>query len=143
MKTYVQSGKEIKKKWQLIDADGVVLGKVASTAAYLLRGKHKPTYTPFMDDGDYVVIINAAKVRLTGNKLEQKKYYKHTGYTGNLKEISYSTLMKDKPEFVMKKAVKGMISNNRLGRSQLSHLRVYAGSEHKHQSQVTEQFKII
>ena len=142
MKTYVLSGKDIKKNWQVIDANGIVLGKVASTAAHLLRGKHKPTYTPFMDDGDYVVVINASKVKLTGNKLEQKKYYQHTGYTGHLKETSYSTLMKEKPEFVIKKAVKGMLSNNRLGRDQLSHLKVYAGNEHKHQAQTPLPFEI-
>ena len=142
MKTYVQSAKEIKKKWRLIDADGVVLGKVASTAAHLLRGKHKPAYTPSMDDGDYVVIINAAKVKLTGNKLEKKKYYKHTGYPGSIKEFNYAELMGKKPEFVVKKAVKGMLSNNRLGRAQLSNLKVYAEEQHKHQAQQPEIFKI-
>lgn len=142
MKTYVQSAKKINKKWALIDADDIVLGKVASTAAHLLRGKHKSTYTPFLNDGDYVIIVNAAKVKLTGNKLKKKKYYKHSGYTGHLKEIGYDELMKKKPEFVVKKAVKGMLSNNRLGRSQLANLRVYSGVDHNHASQNPERYEI-
>lgn len=140
MSTYMPKAGDITHKWYIIDAEGKTLGKVATQAATLLRGKHKPTFTPHADCGDCVVIINAAKVVLTGNKLEQKKYYHHTGYIGNLKEVKYSTLMKTKPDFVVTKAVKGMLPDTVLGRNALTRLRVYAGSDHKQAAQQPEEW---
>jgi large subunit ribosomal protein L13 len=129
---------DITRKWYVIDAEGKPLGKVAAAAATLLRGKHKPTFAPHADCGDNVVIINAAKVVLTGKKLEQKKYYRHTGYIGNLKEVKYSTLMKTKPEFVVEKAVKGMVPDTVIGRNALRRLRVYRDAQHKQTAQKPE-----
>ncbi|MBR5113197.1 MAG: 50S ribosomal protein L13 [Clostridia bacterium] len=126
------------RKWYVIDAEGKPLGKVAVEAANLLRGKNKPTFTPNADCGDHVIIINAEKVVLTGKKLEQKKYYHHTGYIGHLKEVKYGTLMKTKPEFAVTKAVKGMIPDNTLGRQALTRLRVVKGAEHPHAAQKPE-----
>ena len=142
MSTRVISEKDVRKDWKIIDAAGKVLGKVASNAAHYLRGKHKPAYSPHLDDGDYVVIVNASKVRLTGKKASQKKYYHHTGYTGHLKEITYKDLLHKKPEFVIRKAVKGMLSNNRLGRAQFKHLRVYAESNHRHEAQHPQEVEL-
>ena len=113
-------------------------GALAAEAATLLRGKHKPIFTPHVDTGDFVVVINADKVVLTGKKLDQKTYYHHTGYIGNLKEVKYKKLMAEKPEFVVKKAVKGMLPDNTLGRKALTRLHVYAGPEHKHEAQKPE-----
>ena len=135
MSTFMQKAGEVTRDWYVLDAAGKPLGKVAAEAAVLLRGKHKPTFTPHVDCGDHVVIVNAAKVVLTGKKLDQKMYYRHTGYIGNLKKVKYSTLMRTKPEFIVTKAVKGMIPDNTLGRAALTRLRVYAGEEHKHQAQ--------
>ena len=136
---YYFSRKEaVERKWYVVDAAGKPLGKVAAEAAVLLRGKHKPTFTPNADCGDHVIIINAAQVVLTGNKLNQKMYYHHTGYIGNMKEVKYSTLMKTKPEFAVTKAVKGMIPDNTIGREALTRLRVYAGADHKHAAQKPE-----
>ncbi len=129
---------DITRKWYVIDAEGKPLGKVAVEAANLLRGKNKPTFTPNADCGDHVIIINAEKVLLTGKKLEQKKYYHHTGYIGHLKEVKYGTLMKTKPEFAVTKAVKGMIPDNTLGRQALTRLRVVKGAEHPHAAQKPE-----
>ena len=138
MSTYMPKKGDITRNWYVLDATGKPLGKVAAEAAVLLRGKHKPTFTPNADCGDHVIIINAAQVVLTGNKLEQKTYYHHTGYIGNMKEVKYKTLMKTKPEFAVTKAVKGMIPDNTLGRQALTRLRVYAGAEHKHEAQKPE-----
>lgn len=138
MSTYMPKAGDITRKWYVIDAEGKPLGKVAAAAATLLRGKHKPTFAPHADCGDNVVIINAAKVVLTGKKLEQKKYYRHTGYIGNLKEVKYSTLMKTKPEFVVEKAVKGMVPNTVIGRNALRRLRVYRDAQHKQTAQKPE-----
>ncbi len=138
MSTYMPKKGDITRNWYVLDAAGKPLGKVAAEAAVLLRGKHKPTFTPNADCGDHVIIINAAQVVLTGNKLEQKTYYYHTGYIGNMKEVKYKTLMKTKPEFAVTKAVKGMIPDNTLGRQALTRLRVYAGAEHKHEAQKPE-----
>ncbi len=138
MSTYMQKKGDIDRKWYVLDAAGKPLGKVATEAATLLRGKHKPTFTPNVDCGDHVIIINAAEVVLTGNKLDQKTYYHHTGYIGNMKEVKYRTLMKTKPEFVVTKAVKGMIPDTTIGREALTRLRVYAGAEHKHEAQKPE-----
>ena len=138
MSTYMPKAAEISRKWYVIDAEGKTLGSVAVEAAKLLRGKHKPTFVPHMDCGDHVIIINAEKVVLTGNKLNQKMYYHHTGYIGNMKKVKYSTLMKTKPEFAMTKAIKGMIPDTTIGRNALTRLRVYAGAEHAHAAQKPE-----
>ncbi len=135
MSTYMAKAGEVTRDWYVLDAAGKPLGKVAAEAAVLLRGKHKPTFTPHVDCGDHVIIINAEKVVLTGKKIDQKMYYRHTGYIGNMKKVKYSTLMKTKPEFAVEKAVKGMIPDNTLGRAAMARLRVYKGSEHKHEAQ--------
>lgn len=142
MSTYMPKKGDITRNWYVLDAAGKPLGKVAAEAATLLRGKHKPTFTPNADCGDHVIIINAAQVVLTGNKLNQKMYYHHTGYIGNMKEVKYSTLMKTRPEFAVTKAVKGMIPDSVIGREALTRLRVYAGAEHKHAAQkpITREF---
>jgi large subunit ribosomal protein L13 len=129
---------DITRKWYVLDAAGKTLGSVAAEAATLLRGKHKPTFAPHADCGDHVIIINAEKVVLTGNKLEQKMYYHHTGYVGNMKEVKYKTLMQTKPEFAVEKAVKGMIPDTKIGREALTRLRVYRGAEHNHAAQKPE-----
>lgn len=138
MSTYMAKAGEVERKWHLIDAEGKTLGSVAAEAAVLLRGKHKPIFTPHVDCGDHVVIINASKIVLTGKKLDQKMYYHHTGYIGNLKEVKYSKLMAEKPEFVVTKAIKGMIPDTTLGRQALTRLRVYAGADHKQAAQKPE-----
>ena len=138
MSTYMAKAGEVTRDWYVLDAAGKPLGKVAAEAAVLLRGKHKPTFTPHVDCGDHVIIINAEKVVLTGKKLDQKMYYRHTGYIGNLKEVKYSTLMKEKSDFAMKLAVKGMIPDTTLGRKQLTRCRIYKGAEHKHEAQKPE-----
>ena len=142
MSTYMPKAGDITRSWYLIDAEGQTLGKVATKAADLLRGKHKPTFVPHMDCGDHVIIINADKIVLTGKKLEQKMYYHHTGYIGNLKQVKYSTLLAKKPEFVMTKAVKGMIPDTTIGRQALTRLRVYAGPEHNHAAQKPEKVEL-
>ena len=138
MSTFMPKADEIERKWYVLDAADKPLGKVAAEAAVLLRGKHKPEFIPNVDCGDFVIIINAEKVVLTGNKLDQKMYYHHTGYIGNLKEVKYSTLMKEKPEFAVELAVKGMIPSTTLGRKALTRLHVYRGAEHKHAAQKPE-----
>ncbi|MBQ7654692.1 MAG: 50S ribosomal protein L13 [Clostridia bacterium] len=138
MSTFMPKADEIERKWYVLDAEDKPLGKVAAEAATLLRGKHKPEFFPNVDCGDFVIIINAEKAVLTGNKLNQKMYYHHTGYIGNLKEVKYSTLMKEKPEFAMELAVKGMIPSTTLGRKALTRLHVYAGADHKHAAQKPE-----
>ena len=142
MSTFMAKKGEIDRKWYVIDAAGKPLGKVAAQAATLLRGKHKVTFTPHVDCGDHVVIINCKDVVLTGNKLTQKKWYRHTGYVGHLKEVDYKTLMATKPEKAMELAVKGMIPSNSLGREQMLRLRLFAGAEHNHQAQKPEAFEM-
>ena len=142
MSTYMPKAGDITRKWYIIDAEGQTLGKVATKAADLLRGKHKPTFVPHMDCGDHVIIINADKIVLTGKKLEQKMYYHHTGYIGNMKQVKYSTLLAKKPEFVMTKAVKGMIPDTTIGRQALTRLRVFAGAEHTHAAQKPEKVEL-
>ena len=142
MSTYMPKAGDITRNWYLIDAEGQTLGKVATKAADLLRGKHKPTFAPHMDCGDHVIIINADKIVLTGKKLEQKMYYHHTGYIGNMKQVKYSTLLAKKPEFVMTKAVKGMIPDTTIGRQALTRLRVFAGAEHTHAAQKPEKVEL-
>jgi len=138
MSTFMAKANEVERKWYIIDADGKPLGRVATQAASILRGKHRPEFTPHVDCGEFVIIINAAKAVLTGKKLDQKKYYRHTGYVGGLKEVKYSKLMKEKPEFAMMKAVKGMLPHNTLGAKSLTRLRVYAGAEHDNAAQKPE-----
>lgn len=135
MSTYMPKVAEIKRDWYVLDAAGRTLGEVAVEAAVLLRGKHKPTFAYHEDCGDNVIVINAEKIVLTGKKLDQKMYYHHTGYIGNMKEVKYSTLMREKPVFVVEKAVKGMLPDSTLGRKAFTRLHVYAGAEHKHQAQ--------
>ncbi len=143
MKTYTAKPAEIEKKWFLIDADGLVLGRLASQVATILRGKHKPGFTPHMDCGDNVVIVNAEKVRLTGNKRTAKTYYRHTGYPGGIKETTAERVLEGKhPERVILKAVERMVPRGPLGRQQMSNLRVYAGPEHKHEAQQPEPLDI-
>ena len=140
MSTYMPKSGDIVRKWYVLDAAGKPLGRVAAEAAVLLRGKHKPQFAPHADCGDHVIIINAEKVVLTGNKLDQKMYYHHTGYIGNMKKVKYSTLMRTKPTFAVEKAVKGMIPDTVIGREALTRLRVYAGAEHKHAAQKPEEW---
>ena len=140
MSTYMPKSGDIVRKWYVLDAAGKPLGRVAAEAAVLLRGKHKPQFAPHADCGDHVIIINAEKVVLTGNKLDQKMYYHHTGYIGNMKKVKYSTLMRTNPTFVVEKAVKGMIPDTTIGREALTRLRVYAGAEHKHAAQKPEEW---
>ena len=135
MSTYMAKANEIEKKWYIIDAAGKPLGRVAATVAAILRGKHRPDYTPNVDCGDYVIVINAKDVVLTGNKIDQKKYYRHTGYIGHLKEVSYKDMMANNPEKAMELAVSGMIPHNTLGRKAIKKLKVYSGAEHEHAAQ--------
>jgi large subunit ribosomal protein L13 len=139
MKTYSAKPSEIDKKWLVIDADGVVLGRLASQVAMILRGKHKPGYTPHMDCGDNVIVVNAAKVRITGNKAADKTYYWHTGYPGGVKSRTAGQILEGThPERVVEKAVQRMVPKGPLGRRQLKNLRVYAGAEHPHEGQKPE-----
>lgn len=141
MKTYMAKPAEVERKWYVVDATDMVLGRLASQVAMVLRGKNKPTFTPNVDTGDYVIIINADKVRLTGKKLEKKYYRYHTGYIGGLKEVQYKKLMAEKPKFVVYKAVKGMLPKNAIGRTMIKKLHVYAGNEHNHQAQQPVELK--
>lgn len=135
MKTYVPKQGDIKHKWVVIDAEDKVLGRVAVEAARLLRGKHKPEFTPFLDCGDYVIIVNAEKAKVTGNKFTDKKYYRHSGYPGGIRETTYDQMLAKHPTRAMTLAVTGMLPHNRLGRSLARHLRVYAGPDHPHSAQ--------
>ncbi|MFC1713229.1 50S ribosomal protein L13 [Candidatus Poribacteria bacterium] len=142
MKTYSLKLNDVQKKWYLVDAQGKTLGRLASQIAAILRGKHKPTFTPHMDMGDNVIVVNAEKVSLTGRKAEQKVYYRHSGYPGGLKTASFSDMIEKKPTQVITIAVKGMLPHNRLGRKILSHLKVYSGTEHPHESQNPEKLEL-
>ena len=142
MNTYMAKTGAVDRKWYVIDAQDQVLGRLATQIATVLRGKHKPTFTPHVDTGDYVVVINAEKIRLTGKKLDQKIYYHHTGYPGGLKETTYRTLMDKKPEFALKQAVKGMLPKGPLGNAMLKKLHVYRGAEHEQQAQKPEVFEL-
>ena len=135
MKTHSTTPSEITREWWLIDADGVVLGRLASEVAKLLRGKHKPSFVPHLDVGDHVVIVNASKILMTGNKLLAKQHHRHSGHPGGLQSVPYSKLMSTRPEMAVEKAVKGMLPSNRLGRAMLKKLKVYAGPEHPHGAQ--------
>ena len=140
MSTYMPKAGDIPRNWYVLDAAGKPMGRVAAQAAILLRGKHKPTFTPNADCGDHVIIINTDKAVLTGNKLQQKMYYHHSGYIGNLKEVKYSTLMKTRSDFAMQLAVKGMIPDTVIGRNALTRLRVYKGADHKHVAQKPQEW---
>ena len=141
MKTYVPKKDEIERNWWLINADGKVLGRLATEVACLLRGKNKPTYVDFMDSGDFVVVINAAKIQVTGKKMEQEKYYSHTGYPGGIKEKNLKELMEQKPEDVIRKAVWGMLPKNKLNRAIHKKLKVYAGPDHPHEAQQPQEYQ--
>jgi len=142
LKTHVTKGSEIQRDWHVIDADGVVLGRLACEAAALLRGKHKPNYAPNLDGGDHVIIVNAAKVVLTGKKPDQKMRHRHTGYPGGLKSIPYRKWMASAPEEVIRKAVKGMLPGTRLGRQMLNKVKIYAGAEHPHAAQSPQPYRV-
>ncbi|MDD7102820.1 MAG: 50S ribosomal protein L13 [Firmicutes bacterium] len=135
MKSYMQKKETVERKWYVIDAEGKPLGRVASKAAHMLRGKHKPTFTPHIDCGDYIIIVNAEKVLLTGNKLNDKKYYNHSMYAGGLRERTAKEMIERYPEEMIERAVKGMLPKGRLGRQMYKKLFVYAGPEHKHEAQ--------
>lgn len=141
-KTYSAKPKEIKRDWYVVDAADKVLGRLASAIAVRLRGKHKPVYTPHVDTGDFVIVVNADKVKLTGNKMEGKLYHHHTGYIGGLKTSSAKQILSDKPEELLKHAVRGMLPKNTLGRSMLKKLKVYQGEEHPHQAQQPEKLSL-
>lgn len=138
MKTYVAKPAEISRKWYVVDAEGQTLGRLASVVASVLRGKNKPEFTPFVDTGDYVIVVNASKIVLTGNKLDQKLYRYHTGYPGGLKEIKYRNMVQNKPEKVIELAVKGMLPKNAIGRTMYKKLFVYAGPNHEQSAQRPE-----
>lgn len=134
-KTHETKASEIVREWWIIDAQDLILGRLASTVAHVLRGKHKTIFTPHLDTGDHVVVINAAGVKLTGSKLQNKLWYRHSGYPGGLRAIPYEKLMAERPDMVVEKAVRGMLPRNRLGRAMIRKLKVYAGSEHPHGAQ--------
>lgn len=142
MRTFSPKAADVERQWYVIDATGVVLGRLASQIATLLRGKHKPIFAPHVDTGDFVIVVNADKVVLTGKKLEQKKAYRHSGYPGGLRAMSYSELMQKRPERVVEKAVRGMLPKNSLGRKMAKKLKVYAGPDHPHQAQKPVPFEI-
>ena len=141
MSTYMAKAGAVTRKWYILDAAGKPLGRVAAQAAVLLRGKHKPEFTPHVDCGDHVIIINCGKAVLTGNKLEQKKWYRHTGWIGGLKEVKYASLMASRPEKAMSLAVNGMLPNNTIGRAAGTRLRVYGGAQHEHAAQKPEAYE--
>ncbi|MBC8248659.1 MAG: 50S ribosomal protein L13 [Anaerolineales bacterium] len=135
MKTYTARAEDIEREWLLVNAEGKTLGRLASEIAQVLRGKHKPIYTPHLDCGDYVIVVNAEKVRVTGRKLDQKMYYHHSGYPGGIKSISLRNQLQKHPERVLQAAVRGMLPKNQLGRKMLKKLKIYAGDSHPHQAQ--------
>ncbi len=142
MKTYMAKPQTVEQKWLVVDATNIPLGRLASQVAAILRGKNKPEYTPHVDTGDYVIVINSDKVVLTGNKLKDKKYYHHSGYIGGMKEIGYDKLMREKSDFVVTRAVKGMLPHNSLGAKMSKKLKVYKDANHKHEAQKPEMITI-
>ena len=142
MKTYMATNETVERKWYVVDASDMVLGRLASQVATILRGKNKPTFTPNVDTGDFVIVINSDKVVLTGKKTEQKLYTYHTGYIGGLKQVPYGKMLADKSDLAVYEAVKGMLPKNRLGRQMLKKLRVYKGAEHNHQAQQPIELKL-
>jgi len=142
LRTFMAKAQDIKRKWYIIDAADKTLGRLATEAATILRGKHKPIFTPHVNTGDHVIIINAEKVRLTGNKLQQKEYIRHSRYPGGLKRMNYGTLLKTRPELAVEKAIKGMLPHNRLGDDMFRKLKVYKGPQHPHQAQQPEVWEL-
>jgi large subunit ribosomal protein L13 len=142
MKTYVAKPSAIEKKWYVVDAKGKTLGRLATVVADTLRGKRKPIYTPNIDTGDFVIVINAEQIVVTGNKPEQKIYYHHSGYPGGLKEETYAKLLARRPEEIVRRAVRGMLPHNKLGRAQIRKLKIYTGAEHPHEAQMPEALEI-
>ena len=142
MKTFVAKPETVKRDWYVVDAEGKTLGRLATEIARRLRGKHKPEYTPHVDTGDYIVVVNAEKVAVTGNKAQDKMYYSHTGFPGGIKSISFEKLIAKKPEMVIQKAVKGMLPRGPLGRAMFRKLKVYAGAEHNHVAQQPKQLDL-
>jgi len=142
-KTYMANDQTVNRVWYVADASGVPLGRIASQVASVLRGKHKPTFTPHVDTGDFVIILNSDKAVLTGKKLEQKMYWRHTGHMGGLKEVPYKKFMAEKSDEAIYKAVKGMLPKNSLGRNMLKKLRVYKGDSHEHQAQQPKELKLV
>lgn len=140
--TYMPKGNAVERKWYIVDAEGKTLGRLASEVASIIRGKHKPDFTPHVDNGDFVVVINASKIELTGKKLSQKMYYRHSGYPGGLKATSAGDMIKNKPERIIELAVHGMLPKNRLGNAMKTKLKVYAGAEHPHQAQQPEVWEL-
>jgi len=142
MNTFMEKKETVERKWYVIDAEGVALGRLATKVATVLKGKHKPTFTPHIDCGDYVIVVNAEKVKLTGNKLNDKMYYNHSGYTGGLRERNAKTMIEKYPEEMIERAIKGMLPKGRLGRQMYTKLFVYAGPEHKHAAQQPVELKV-
>ena len=142
MSTYMAKPNEVERKWYVVDAEGKTLGRLASRVAQVLRGKHKPTFTPHVDTGDFVIVINADKVKLTGNKWEQKKYYHHSQYPGGLKEMSYEKLLRHRPTLIVENAVKGMLPHNKLGKKIFKKLKVYDSNDHPHEAQQPEELEL-
>ncbi|HOB34566.1 MAG: 50S ribosomal protein L13 [Firmicutes bacterium] len=140
--TYMAKPEQVQRRWFVVDAEGQTLGRLASEVASILRGKHKPTFTPHVDTGDHVIVINASKVVVTGKKAQNKLYYRHTGYPGGLRAETFAELMQKKPEQAVYRAVKGMLPHNRLGRAMIKKLRVYAGDQHEHAAQKPEKWEI-
>ena len=142
MKSYMASAANVERKWYVIDAEGATLGRLATTVASVLRGKNKPVFTPYVDCGDYVIVINAAKVAVTGRKLDQKVYYHHSDYVGGMKSLTLREMLEKKPELVIEKAVKGMLPKGPLGSEMITKLHVYAGPDHKHAAQKPEVLEV-
>ncbi len=142
MKTFSAKKEDVQRRWVVVDAEDVVLGRLASQVAGIIRGKNKPIFTPHVDTGDFVIVVNAEKIRLTGNKLDQKFYYRHSGYPGGIRGISARDLLEKKPEMLVKNAVRGMLPKNRLGRQMIGKLKIYAGAEHPHKAQQPEKISI-
>ncbi len=142
MKTYMAKPNEIQRKWFIVDAEGKTLGRLSSEIAKILRGKHKPEFTPHIDTGDFVIVVNAEKIEVTGKKLDKEFYRYHTGYPGGLREISYRRMRDEKPEMFIRNAVKGMLPKNRLGRQMIKKLKVYAGPNHHHEAQMPESLEL-
>jgi large subunit ribosomal protein L13 len=142
MKTWTPKPEDIRREWVLVDAEDKILGRLATQVAMRLRGKHKPEFAPHVDNGDFVVVVNADKIRVTGNKLNAKKYYRHSGYPGGIKETGLREMLATKPEEVIRKAVRGMLPKNSLGRQLLKKLKVYAGTEHPHEAQQPQKIEL-
>ncbi len=142
MKSYMAKSSNVERNWYVVDAEGKTLGRLASQIAHILRGKHKPIYTPHVDTGDFVIVVNADKIHVTGNKAEQKMYYRHSGYPGGLKGMNFNQVMEKDPTRAVYTAVKGMLPHNRLGRAMLKKLRVYAGPDHPHAAQMPKELEL-